>query len=102
MTTVVQINAHGTIRHVATLYSEHTAAKAVRASFNPSGRQEVEDLKTLAAAFIAKCQALQAAANSDQEFSAELKAEVGRAAAVAITNAQQASMWAVFAATAGL
>lgn len=100
MTTTVQITAHGNTRYVATLYPEHAAAKAVRTSFNPSGKQEVEDLKTLAAAFIAKCQELQHIAQHTSDMQADVKAEIGRAAALAITNAQQASMWAVFAATA--
>jgi hypothetical protein len=67
------------------------AAEAVRFTFNPSGLNSVNRLKSLSAAFIAECQAQQAA-----------KGEAGREFAVAITNMQTASMWAVLAATKGL
>jgi hypothetical protein len=67
------------------------AAEAVRFSFNPSGLDSVNRLKSLAAAFVAECQAQQAE-----------KAEAGREFAVAITNMQTASMWAVLASTKGV
>lgn len=65
-----------------------SAIEAVRLSFNPSAKPEVTRLKTLAAAFITECEAL--------------KETAGREAAVAVTNMQTASMWAVLAATKGL
>lgn len=64
-----------------------SAAEAVRLSFNPSGLDEVGELKLIAAAFITKVEAI--------------KSKAPRECAVAITNMQQASMWAVFAATTG-
>jgi hypothetical protein len=67
------------------------AAEAVRFTFNPSGLNSVNRLKSLSAAFVAECQAQQSA-----------KGEAGREFAVAITNMQTASMWAVLAATKGL
>lgn len=67
------------------------AAEAVRFSFNPSGLDSVNRLKSLSAAFIAECQRQQAE-----------HGEAGREFAVAITNMQTASMWAVLAATKGL
>jgi hypothetical protein len=67
------------------------AAEPVRFSFNPSGLESVNRLKSLSAAFIAECQRQQG-----------LKGEAGREFAVAITNMQTASMWAVLAATKGL
>lgn len=65
-----------------------TAKQAIRLAFNPSGDPRVVRLKMLAAAFITECQGVQA----------ELP-EGAREAAVAITNMQTASMWAVLAAT---
>ncbi len=67
------------------------AAELVRFSFNPSGLDSVNRLKSLSAAFIAECQRQQ-----------QGKVEAGREFAVAITNMQTASMWAVLAATKGL
>jgi len=67
------------------------AAEPVRFTFNPSGLDTVNRLKSLSAAFIAECQRQQS-----------LKGEAGREFAVAITNMQTASMWAVLAATKGL
>lgn len=67
------------------------AAEKVRFSFNPSGLDSVNRLKSLSSAFIAECQAQQAA-----------NSPAAREFAVAITNMQTASMWAVLAATKGL
>lgn len=67
------------------------AAQVVRFTFNPSGLDNVNRLKSLSAAFIAEIQRQQAA-----------KPEAGREFAEAITKAQTASMFAVAAATQGL
>lgn len=64
--------------------------KAVGLSFNPSGDETVTDLKTKAAAFIDACNNLRETSTSN---------EVKRQAAIAITEAQTAQMWAVKAAT---
>lgn len=66
------------------------AAKAVRMGFNPSALPRVDRLKALAAAFLTECDLV----------AAELP-EAAREAAVAKTNMQTASMWAVLAATTG-
>ncbi len=66
-------------------------AEAVRFNFNPSGLDSVNRIKSLTSALISELQAQQAA-----------KPEAGREFAVAITNAQTASMWGVLAATKGL
>ena len=66
------------------------AAEAVRLKFN-SDRADVEILKTLAGAFITYCNYLrECTPNSAREY------------AVAITEAQTASMWAVSGATKDL
>jgi hypothetical protein len=67
------------------------AKEAIRHKFNPSGLANVNDLKALAAAFITVC----------DRIAAE-KPEAGRELAVAVTNMQTASMWAVLGATKGL
>lgn len=66
--------------------------KAVGLSFNPSGDANVQKLKEQAAAFIDSCNELRDKATDN---------EVKRMAAVAITEAQTAQMWAVKAATWG-
>lgn len=63
----------------------------VRYAFNPSQKEEVSRIKTLTSALIAELQAQQKA-----------NPAAGREFAVAITNVQTASMWAVLAATKGL
>lgn len=67
------------------------AAEAIRLGFNPSTLPSVRRLKMLAAAFIS-------AANEV----AKDNPEAGRVLAVAKTNMQTASMWAVLGATKGL
>jgi hypothetical protein len=67
--------------------SEH-AAEAVRTSFNPSGLETVSRIKSLAAALLTEIEAQCVA-----------KPEAGREFAVAKTNLQTASMWAVLGAT---
>lgn len=64
------------------------SAKAVRMGFNPSSVTRVDRLKALAAAFLTEC----------DDIAAEIPA-AGREMAVAKTNMQTASMWAVLGAT---
>jgi hypothetical protein len=70
---------------------QQSAADAVRMTSNPSAKPQVERLKALAAAFISECDRVAAEVPNS-----------GREAAVARTNMQSASMWAVLAATTGL
>lgn len=64
------------------------AAEAVRFTFNPSGLNTVNRIKSLSSALISECMAQQKDnPNAAREF------------AVAITNMQTASMWAVLGAT---
>ncbi|MEN8721877.1 MAG: hypothetical protein ABF335_03210 [Alphaproteobacteria bacterium] len=65
-----------------------TAAEAVRLNFNPSGESPVDELKTIAAEFITKCEAVQ------QDIPA-----AGRELALARTYVETAQMWAVKGAT---
>jgi hypothetical protein len=72
-------------------YVVNDAAKeAIRLKFNPSGLKNVEDLKALAGAFLSLCDQI-----------ASEKPDAGRELAVAKTNMQTASMWAVLGATKG-
>lgn len=66
------------------------AARQVRMGFNPSQSPRVDAIKALAAALISECQL------------AGLEADAGREAALAMTAAEEAAMWGVKAATAGL
>jgi hypothetical protein len=66
--------------------------KAVGLNFNPSNDPKVQSLKEQAAAFIDTCAELRDHTEDP---------EVRRMAAVAITEAQTAQMWAVKAATWG-
>jgi hypothetical protein len=82
----------GSIPHASgTIELSAEAAEAVRMGFNPSALDDVNRLKTLAAAFITECDRI-----------ATAKPEAGRELAVAKTNMQTASMWAVLGATKGL
>lgn len=76
---------------LAALPTSDAAREAVRLKFNPSGLDNVARLKTLAAAFITEC----------DRIAAEVP-DSGRSIAVAKTNMQTASMWAVLGATTGL
>lgn len=67
------------------------AEEAIRFTFNPSGLPAVTKLKALAAAFLTACDETQL---DNPAASREL--------AVAKTNMQTASMWAVLGATKGL
>lgn len=62
------------------------AKDAVRLTFNPSNNPRVTRMKMLAAAFITECETMAGT-------------PAGREAAVAITNMQTASMWAVLGLT---
>lgn len=82
---------HVTI-HTAALPDEtaqitNSAADIVRMGFNPSSLPQVDAIKALAAALISACEGLKAGPGA-------------REAAIAITHAQTASMFAVAAATA--
>jgi hypothetical protein len=68
-----------------------SAADKVRMKFNPSGLERVDRLKSIAAAFISECEEMLADDDCD-----------GREAAIAITEMQGASMFAVASATSGL
>lgn len=69
----------------------NTAAATVRMGFNPSKIESVDRIKALAAALVSECEALR-----------DAKGSGAREAAVAITQIQGASMFAVAAATADL
>jgi hypothetical protein len=91
-----------------------TAAALVRTDFNPSNSGETARLKLLAAAFISLCEEIRdrgpapAAPMPDRAkdvpgYRRAVKLKDGsRCAALGITNAEQAAMWAVKAATAAL
>ncbi|MEM9148589.1 MAG: hypothetical protein AAGC57_20715 [Pseudomonadota bacterium] len=85
----VKVNTAALNDHQATISNE--AAAKVRMGFNPSALSPVDEIKALAAALISACERVQ-----------EANPGALREAAVAITNAQQASIWAVAAATAHL
>ena len=68
-----------------------TAKTAVRLGFNPSADKTVEKTKILAAALITECENIRNNANGHVQ---------SRWAALGITTAEEASMWAVKAATA--
>ena len=70
------------------VHIDSKSADDVRFSFNPSGLDNVNRLKSLSAAFIAEVRRQQAE-----------KQDAAREFAVAITKMQTASMWAVLAAT---
>lgn len=69
-----------------------TAKDAIRAKFNPSGLDEVSEIKLLTGTLITKLEGIR-----DRDGG-----KAGREAAAAITQVQTASMWAVLAATKGL
>ena len=69
----------------------NTAAETVRMGFNPSRLEPVDRMKALAAALISECEAIR-----------DGKGKGGREAAIAITQLQGATMFAVAAATADL
>lgn len=69
-----------------------SAADAIRHKFNPSDRSDVAEIKDLTGTLITMLEGIR-----DRDGG-----KAGREAAVAITNIQTASMWAVLAATKGL
>jgi hypothetical protein len=69
-----------------------TAADAIRHKFNPSDSGDVARIKDLTGTLITFL----------EEIRDRNGGKAGREAAVAITNIQTASMWAVLAATKGL
>ena len=73
------------------VHVSNSAMKLVRLGFNPSQREDVAILKSLAAAFISACEEVR-----------DRGGDGAREAALAITQAQTASMFAVAAATADL
>ena len=85
----VKINTAALVDHEAAIHD--SAAKAVRMGFNPSTLPRVDAIKALAAALISQCQEMQ----DNGEGNA-------REAAIAMTQIQGASMFAVAAATANL
>ena len=74
-----------------TLSLTPSSQRAVRLDFNPSGIGLVTRIKQIAAAFITECESLRETANGN--------VEQGRAASLAITDMEAASMWAVKSAT---
>jgi hypothetical protein len=68
-----------------------SAAQIVRMGFNPSKLERVDRIKALAAALVSECEAIQNGVKPG-----------GREAAIAITQIQGATMFAVAAATAEL
>ena len=85
MTFAIHGGAEGTVE------IKQEAGEAVRYRFNPSGMPDVDRIKTLTAALISELMLQQA-----------VRPDAGREYAVAITNAQTTSMWAVLAATKGV
>ena len=74
------------------------AKEAVRLTFNPSALESVTRLKLLSTLFIAECDRVL----SDQKMGGIETRDGSRELAVAKTNMQTASMWAVLGATKGL
>jgi hypothetical protein len=72
-----------------------SAMSTVRLGFNPSGLEQVDRIKSLAAALISECENLRDEANAAKTAGA-------REASIAITEAQTACMYAVASATANL
>lgn len=69
----------------------NSAAELVRMGFNPSKVPAVDRIKALAAALVSECEAIR-----------DARGKGAREAAIAITEIQGASMFAVAAATAEL
>jgi hypothetical protein len=69
----------------------NSAAELVRMGFNPSKLEQVDRIKALAAALVSECEAINNGVRPG-----------GREAAIAITQIQSGTMFAVAAATAGL
>lgn len=69
---------------------QNADAEAVRMGFNPSKMPRVDAIKALSAALMSECRAAGEEQGDD------------RSATLAVTNVEQAAMWGVKAATAGL
>lgn len=95
MTTTILIQFDDGSQHQVVLSDE--AKEAIRFSFNPSGLPGVNRLKALSGAFITLCNELSLASGASREFPG-----AGREFAVAKTEMQTASMWAVLGATKDL
>lgn len=84
-----------------------SALEAVRADFNPAKMTDVDELKQLAAAFITKCEVMRDhnGPTIESKEAAQKKTTQdrsrGRLASIAITECEDAAMWAVKAATVG-
>jgi hypothetical protein len=77
--------------------------RRVRISFNPNQAPHVNELKTMAAAFVDYCHELRAIARDPSRvLGHEDVGELNRLVALAQTHAEDAAMWAVKAATLGL
>lgn len=86
------LTIYGTMPHASgNVEISETAAKRARMTFNPSGNERVNRLKTLAAAFYSECEAVRANTTS---------AVAWDEAAVAMNHIQAGAMFAVSAATA--
>lgn len=84
----MHVTIHTASLHGTSVPISNEAAALVRMSFNPSARPDVDTIKALAAALISACEASKGGPG-------------GREAAIAITHAQTAAMFAVAATTAG-
>jgi hypothetical protein len=87
----MHVNIHTAALPDATTSISNSAAATVRMGFNPSRIYEVDRIKALVAAVISECELIR-----------DAKGPGAREAAVAITQLQGASMFAVAAATAHL
>lgn len=83
--------ATGALPEGAETHITNSAASLVRMGFNPSSLPQVDRIKALAAALISECEAMR-----------DARGPGAREAAIAITEIQGASMFAVAAATAHL
>ena len=88
MTITIAVTGHGV--HDCLVVSDQ-AKEAVRIGFNPSAIPDVDRIKALTGGLLTLLYQLQAA-----------KPEAGREFAKAITEVQDASMWAVLAAMKGV
>lgn len=89
--TDMHINIHTAAIPDGETHITNTAAELVRMGFNPSRLPPVDRIKAIAAAFISECEAIR-----------DARGKGAREAAIAITEMQGASMFAVAAATADL
>lgn len=88
----VEINTANLTKETVNITND--AAKLVRMNFNPSTMKRVDRLKALAAAFLSECDEITAEYQGKESLPS-----AARSLAVAKTNMQTASMWAVLGAT---